>query len=184
MPPQLGGMKKMPRIHEQLNVSNADNLKIGIDTEFMEQLRLGKFHLGIQQYEPDEGGVYRLVKQSQHWNQVQTLFKTHIADALADQGETQMSHMAIGTGTGQAVGDTTLATELERNVLSGATPTHSGAVVTYTATFGPSAFTGDVTEAAIFNDASAGTMGLYSDGFTYTKSPATVLNFTWTFTIN
>ncbi len=175
----------MPEIHEQLSLNGADKLGVGIDQEFMEQLKTGKFHLGIQQYEPDENGKDKLVKQSEHWNQVQTLFKAHIADALSvTPAEATMGWMAIGTGTGQAVGDTTLATELERNALSGATPTDSGAVVTYTATFGPSAPAGDVTEASILNAAVAGTMGLYADGFTYTKTAATVLNFTWTFTIN
>lgn len=174
----------MPEIHEQMNLSSADKLGVLIDEKFMEQLRTGKFHLGIQQFEPDENGDYKLVKQSEHWNQVQTLMKTHIADALADQGEVQMGWMAIGTGTGQAVGDATLATELERNALSGGTPTHAAAVVTYTATFGPSAPTGNVTEAGLLNAAGAGTLGLYADGFTYTKTAATVLNFTWTFTIN
>lgn len=175
----------MAEIHDQMNLKDADKLNVGISQEFMEQLKLGKFHLGIQQFEPDKKGVYRLVKQSEHWNQVQTLFKSHIADALSvTPAEATMGWMAIGTGTGQAVGDTTLATELERNAFTGGTPTDAGAVVTYTCTFGPSAPAGDVTEACILNAAVAGTMGLYADGFTYTKTATTVLNFTWQFTIN
>ena len=55
-------------------------------------------------------------------NLIVTVGKNHIADQMADQGEAQISHMAIGTGTTAAVvGDTTLETELDRNALTSVT---------------------------------------------------------------
>lgn len=108
----------------------------------------------------------------------------HIADQMADQGENQMSHMAIGTSTGQGAGDTTLATELDRNALTGGTPTHSGAVVTYTCQWAAGDGTGAITEAGIFNAAANGDMLCYIDFSVINKGAADVLDVTWTLTFS
>ena len=117
-------------------------------------------------------------------NQVQTLGKQHIADALSDQGETAMGWMAIGTGTGQGVGDNTLATELDRQALDSGTPSHSGAVVTYSRTFAAGEGTGTVTEAGVFNDAAAGDMLIYTGAISFAKGAADALTINWTLTIS
>jgi len=69
----------------------------------------------------------------------------------------EMSHMAIGSGTtAPASGNTAPQTELGRVALD--SDTASGASVTYFALFPAGTGTGAVTEAAILNAASAGTM--------------------------
>lgn len=118
------------------------------------------------------------------FNQFQTAGKTHVADQLSDSGEVAMSHMAIGTGTGQGVGDNTLATELNRQALDNATPSHAANVVTYHRTFAAGEGTGTITEAGVFNDASAGTMFVYNDSISFAKGASDSLALTWTFTVN
>lgn len=86
----------------------------------------------------------------------------HIADALASsQDETAMGYMAIGTGTtDETEDDTALETELDRNLLTSRLQ-GSGAVehqTLYTGDWAAGDGTGSITEAGIFNDASAGTM--------------------------
>jgi len=117
-------------------------------------------------------------------NQVQTAMLTHVADALSDQGEAQASHMGIGSGTGQGIGDNALATQLTRQALDNATPSHSAAVVTYHRTFAAGEGTGTVTEAGVFNDASAGTMLLYNDSISFAKGAGDSLELTWTLTVS
>lgn len=118
-------------------------------------------------------------------NQVQTAMLTHVADALSDQGETQASHMGVGSSSGQAVGDNTLATALGARVaLDGSTPSHSGAVVTWHRTFAAGEGTGTVTEAGVFNHLSAGNMLVYNDGLNYAKGAGDSLELTWTLTIS
>jgi hypothetical protein len=94
-------------------------------------------------------------------NLVVTTGKNHIADQLAGRQEAQMSHMAIGTGTTAPVAtDTALQTELDRNALDSRTQ-GTGAdanKVTYVCTWPAGDGTGAITEAAIFNSASAGQM--------------------------
>jgi len=94
-------------------------------------------------------------------NLVVTTGKNHIADQLAERDEAQMSHMAIGTGTTTPVaGNTALETELDRNALDSRAQ-GAGAdanKVTYICTWAAGDGTGAITEAGIFNSASAGTM--------------------------
>ena len=117
-------------------------------------------------------------------NQVQTAMKTHVADRLADVGETAASHMGIGSGTGQGVGANILATQLTRQALDGSTPSHSAAVVTYHRTFAAGEGTGTVTEAGVFNDIAAGTMFLYNGSISFAKGAGDSLELTWTLTIS
>jgi hypothetical protein len=117
-------------------------------------------------------------------NQVQTYMKTHVADMLADQGEVDMGWMSIGSGSGQGVGDTALATQETRQALDGGTPTHSGAVVTYHRTFAAGEGTATITEAGVHNDAAAGSMGLYTDSLNFAKGAGDSLELTWTLTVS
>lgn len=89
-------------------------------------------------------------------NLVVTAGKTHIAARMGSSPPTAMSHIAIGTGTNApAAGDTTLQTELDRNA---ATVTPNTNTVQFSATWAPGDGTGALTEAGIFNAASAGTL--------------------------
>lgn len=96
-----------------------------------------------------------------HPNLVVTTGKNHIADQLAGRQQAQMSHMAIGTGTTAVVAaNTALEIELDRNALDSRTQ-GAGAdanKVTYICTWAAGDGTGAITEAGIFNSASAGQM--------------------------
>lgn len=120
-------------------------------------------------------------------NLIVTVGKSHIADQLADQGEAAMSHMAIGTGTTAAVvGDTALETELDRNALTSTTQ-GSGAnanQVTYSGEWAAGDGTGAITEAAIFNSASAGIMLARSVFAVKNKGATDSLSIAWTLTIS
>ena len=111
----------------------------------------------------------------------------HIADQLAsshDEGE--MSHMAVGTDdTAPAAGNTTLGTELDRNALDSRTQ-GAGAddhKVVYVASWAAGDGTGALTEAGLFNDASAGTMLARVTVSVINKGAADTLEITWTLTI-
>ncbi len=113
-------------------------------------------------------------------NTVTTLAKTHVADQIAaTPGETAMGYMAVGTGTG---GTTALTTEVDRNALT--SRTHTNAIVTYVGDWAAGDGTGAITEAGIFNDASAGTMLVYSSFSAVNKAAGDTLKITWTLTIN
>jgi hypothetical protein len=92
-----------------------------------------------------------------------------------------MSHMAIGTGTtAPALGDTALQTQTGRVALTSSTTTNN--VTTYECTFGAGVGTGAITEAGIFNAASAGTMLNRATFAVVTKGAADVMAITWTLT--
>lgn len=120
-------------------------------------------------------------------NLVVTSGKNHIADQMSDKGEAAMSHMAVGTGTTAAVaGDTTLQTELDRNALTSVTQ-GSGAdanKVTYVADWAAGDGTGAITEAGIFNSASAGTMLCRTVFPVKNKGAADTLTMTWVLTLS
>ena len=116
-------------------------------------------------------------------NLVVTTGLQYIADQLSDQGEAAMSHMAIGSdNTAATAGDTTLGTELGRVALT--STTQSGADVVYIATFPAGTGTGNVYEAGIFNDASAGTMLCRTVFGLVTKAAGDSITITWTLTIS
>jgi len=94
-----------------------------------------------------------------------------------------MSHMAIGEDdTAAAVGDTALGDEAGRVALASATS--SGAVVTYTATFGAGTGTGAIVEAGIFNDGTTGTMLCHSVFPVVNKGADDGMSITWTVTVS
>lgn len=119
------------------------------------------------------------VKTTWTENTVTTAGKAGIADQLlASPTLAKPTHMAIGTG---APGATALGTELDRNAL--ATKTRSGNIVTMTATWAAGDGTGTLTEAGIFDAASAGNMYLSAAYTAKPKGANDTLTITWTLTI-
>lgn len=122
-----------------------------------------------------------------HPNLVVTTGKNHIADQLSDKGEAPMSHMAIGTNTTAAAAtDTALGTELDRNALTSKTQ-GTGAdanKVTYVCTWAAGDGTGAITEAGIFNSASAGQMLCRSVFPVKNKEAGESMVLTWILTIS
>jgi len=106
----------------------------------------------------------------------------YIADRMADAAESAMSHMAVGTGsTAAAAGNTTLGTEAGRVALTSSTQTNEDIV--YIATFSAGTGTGAITEAGLFNAASAGTMLCRTVFSVVNKAASDSLQITWTVSI-
>lgn len=116
-------------------------------------------------------------------NLVVTVGKNYVASRMVGTAANVMSNMAIGSGTtAAAAGDTTLQTELGRVALASGSAT--AAVVTYTASFPAGTGTGAVTEAGIFNAASAGTMLCRTVFAVVNKGAGDAMSVTWTVTIS
>jgi hypothetical protein len=117
-------------------------------------------------------------------NLVVTAGKKWVADRMAN-ANTVMTHMAIGTGTtAAAAANTTLGTQLDRNVL-----TTSGGVVTnntikYECTWNAGDGTGAITEAGIFDAASAGDMLARTVFAVVNKGADDSMTITWTITVS
>lgn len=114
-------------------------------------------------------------------NLVVTSGKNFVASRMAGTSSSVMSHMAIGTNsTAAAVGNTTLGSESARVSLTSTTVTDNDVV--YVATFPantPSSATA-VTEAAIFNASTNGTMLCRTVFSVINKSASDSLTVTWT----
>ena len=121
-----------------------------------------------------------IVEERQIHNTVTTAGKNAIADQLlASPTLGKPTHIGIGTGT---PGANALGTELDRNALS--SKTRSGAVVTMVGNWAAGDGTGAITEAAIFDAASAGN-ALLTTGFSeVNKAAGDTLEITWTLTIS
>ena len=114
-------------------------------------------------------------------NLVVTTGKGYVASRMKDATATAMSHMAVGTGsTAAAAGDTTLGGEAARVAL--VSTTVSGAVVTYVATFPPGTGTAALTEAAVLNASSSGTMLCRTVFLTVNKSANDSMSVSWAVT--
>jgi hypothetical protein len=98
--------------------------------------------------------------------------------------ETAMSHMGLGSGTTAAdASDTSLESQLgSREVLD--SDTVSGSTITYTSSFEANDATGSVTEAAIFNAASGGTMLCRTVFAVVNKASDDSLSITWQITLS
>lgn len=120
-------------------------------------------------------------------NKIVTVGLYHVADQLADQGESAMSHMAIGFGTTAPVaGDTTLESEQDRNALTSTTQgtdTDADDVV-YVGDFGAGEGTGAVTEAGILNAAAAGILLCRQVFSAINKAADDSLEITWTISVS
>ena len=116
-------------------------------------------------------------------NLVVTAGKGYVASRIKDASATAMSHMAIGSGsTAAAASDTALGSELGRVSLTSTSV--SGAVVTYVATFAAGTGTGAVTEAALLNASSSGTMFCRTVFSVVNKGSADSMTITWTVTVS
>lgn len=116
-------------------------------------------------------------------NLVVTAGKGYVASRMKDASATAMSHMAIGSGTtNPAASDTAPETQLGRVSLTSTSV--SGAVVTYVATFAAGTGTGAVTEAAILNASSGGTMLCRTEFNVVNKGSSDSMTVTWTVTVS
>jgi len=108
----------------------------------------------------DENGVIK--SDTTVPNLVVTSGLAYIASRVRDASAAVMSHMAVGTSTtAAAAAQTALVTEAGRVALGStvvSTTTVTNDATTYSATFGPGVAAVALTEAAILNAASAGTM--------------------------
>jgi len=118
-------------------------------------------------------------------NLVVTTGKTFIASRIVGVASTVMGWMELGTGTtAAAVGDTTLQTVISSSRVTLTSGTAATNVVTYVASFPAGTGTGAVTEAGVFNAASAGTMLCRTVFAVVNKGAADVMSITWTITVS
>ena len=116
-------------------------------------------------------------------NLVVTAGKGYVASRMKDATATAMSHMAIGSGsTAAAASDTALGNQLGGVALTSTTV--SNAVVTYVASFPAGTGTGAVTEAAILNASSGGTMLCRTVFSVVNKGAQDSMTVTWTVTVS
>lgn len=116
-------------------------------------------------------------------NLVVTSGRDWVASRMVGNTAAVMSHMALGSGSAAPVAaNTALGTELGRTSLTGTSV--SGPSVTYSTTFPAGVGTGAVTEAGLFNAASAGTMLARTTFGVVTKAAGDSLGTTWTITGN
>lgn len=116
-------------------------------------------------------------------NLVVTTGRNYIASRMTGATPAVMSHMAVGTGTtGPVIANTTLETELTRRALD--SQSTAANVSTYVATYGAGIATGAITEAGIFNAASAGTMLCRTTFGVVTKAADDIMVITWNVTIS
>jgi hypothetical protein len=117
-------------------------------------------------------------------NLVVSAGKTYLASRAVGTSTGIMSHMAIGTGTATpGPSDTALGTEAGRVTL--ASGSNSANAITYTATFPAGTGTGAITEAAVFNAASAPQTMLCRTTFpVVNKAAGDSIAVTWVVTIS
>ena len=116
-------------------------------------------------------------------NLVVTAGKGYVASRMKDTSLGAMSHMAIGTNsTAAAANNTALGGEVDRNSLTSTAV--SGATVTYVATFGAGEGTGAITEAALLNASSGGTMLCRTVFAVVNKGSQDSMTITWSVTVS
>ena len=115
-------------------------------------------------------------------NLVVTAGKNWVADRMND-ANTVMTHMAVGTGTTEALAaQTALITENDRNALTSTTVTDNA--VAYVATWAAGDATAAITEAGIFDAASSGDMLARTKFDVVNKGSADSMTITWTITVS
>ena len=109
--------------------------------------------------------------------------KTYLASRAVGTSSTIMSHMAIGTATSTpTAADNSLGTEAGRVTLASAS--NSANAITYTATFPAGTGTGAITEAAVLNAATSGTMLCRTTFPVVNKAAGDSIAVTWVVTIS
>jgi len=128
----------------------------------------------------DENG--NLKQRQEIKNLVVTAGLNYISSKIVTSA-TNMSHMAVGTGsTAASAGQTALVTELDRNTFSSVSA--SNGVCTFNAQWAAGDATGAITEAGIFNASSGGTMLCRTKFDTVNKAAGDSLAITWVVTIS
>jgi hypothetical protein len=125
------------------------------------------------------------IKEFEVPNLVVTTGKNYIASKIVatTNSPVSMTHMAIGTGTGTpAAADSTLSAEVGRVSLAGSVVSTN--TITYTATFPAGTGTGAVTEAAVLNAASSGTMLCRTTFPVVNKAAGDTIAVTWVVTVS
>ena len=118
-------------------------------------------------------------------NLVVTVGKSYIASRMKDATATAMTHMELGTGTtAAAVGDTALQSAIAGSRVTLASTTVTANAIEYVASFPAGTGTGAVTEAGVFNAASAGTMLCRTVFSVVNKGAADAMTVTWTITVS
>ena len=119
-------------------------------------------------------------------NLVVTAGKNWVAGRFKDGSiPDEMSHMAIGSAdTAAAAGNTALATELNRIVLTTDGGTVSTNTVQYDATWSDSSPAYAIKEAGIFNAASGGTMLARTVFAIINKGTDDTVSISWTITVS
>jgi hypothetical protein len=116
-------------------------------------------------------------------NLVVSAGKTYLASRAVGTSSNIMSHMAIGTSTSTPqAADTSLGTEAGRVTL--ASSSNSSNAITYTATFPAGTGTGAITEAAVLNASSSGTMLCRTTFPVVNKAAGDSIAVTWVVTIS
>tara|TARA_B110000285_G_scaffold228653_1_gene291954 strand:- start:505 stop:930 length:426 start_codon:yes stop_codon:yes gene_type:complete len=116
-------------------------------------------------------------------NLVVTAGKGYVASRMKDTTQAAMSHMAIGTGTtAVAVANTALVSEVDRNALTSTAV--SGSTITFIATFGAGEGTGAITEAALLNANSGGTLLCRTVYAVVNKGSQDSMTVTWSVTVS
>ena len=116
-------------------------------------------------------------------NLVVTAGKGYVASRMKDTTQAAMSHMAIGTGTtAAAVANTALVSEVDRNSLTSTTV--SGSTITFVATYCAGEGTGAITEAALLNASSSGTMLCRTVYAVVNKGSQDSMTVTWSVTVS
>ena len=118
-------------------------------------------------------------------NLVVTVGKTFIASRMVGTASTVMGYMEVGTGTtAPAAGDTALQAAIAASRTALTSGTSSSNVATYVTTFAAGVGTGAITEAGIFNAASAGTMLCRTVFSVVNKGANDTMTITWAVTVN
>lgn len=116
-------------------------------------------------------------------NLVVTTGKQYIASRMAGTAAGVMSHMAIGTGSATpVVGDTTLGSEAGRVAMSSFTASTN--TVTGSANFPAGTGTGALTEAAMLNSSTNGTMLCRTTFPVVNKAAGDSIAINWTVTVS
>ena len=116
-------------------------------------------------------------------NLVVTAGKTHVLSRMKDSSSAVMSHMATGSSSvAAAAGNTALGSEVARVALTSGVV--SGSSITYVANFPPGTATGALTESAILNSASGGTMLCRTVFGVVNKSSGDQMTISWVITVS
>jgi hypothetical protein len=116
-------------------------------------------------------------------NLVVTAGKNFVASRMKDTTKAAMTHMAVGTGTTEALAaQTALVTENDRNTLTSTTVTANA--IAYVCTWAAGDATAALTEAGIFNASSGGDMLCRTVFSVVNKAAADSMTITWTVTVS